>query len=155
MSLDKGDVEKTENVSSIDTQIDLATYHEVNAGRLVIDPECVTQCLKLDLDVDCVGHREARIEFGDAIASKLKLSRDGTKVLWPQPSDSPHDPQNWTERKKNLQLLIITLAAIVPDFDSGIGIDLHTLEFSAKTRRNCVNFQAGTTIRRFSRCYKQ
>ena len=38
--------------------------------------------------------REARVEFGDVVAAKLKLSSDGTKVLWPQPSDDPEDPQN-------------------------------------------------------------
>ncbi|KAF5392824.1 hypothetical protein D9757_000896 [Collybiopsis confluens] len=85
-------------------QINLATFHEHIAGRLVVDPN------------------EARIEFGDEVASRLKLSRDGTKVLWPQPRDSPYDPQNWSSRRKHLHLLIITLAAIVPDFDSGIGI---------------------------------
>ncbi|KIK58511.1 hypothetical protein GYMLUDRAFT_45153 [Collybiopsis luxurians FD-317 M1] len=85
-------------------EINLATFHEQKAGRLVVDP------------------KEARIEFGEAIASRLKLSKDGAKVLWPQPTDSPHDPQNWSTRKKNLHLLIITLAAIVPDFDSAIGI---------------------------------
>lgn len=65
--------------------------------------------------------REARIEFGEAAASRLKLSADGTKVLWPQPTDSPYDPQNWSDRRKNMHLFIITLAAIVPDFSSGIG----------------------------------
>lgn len=38
--------------------------------------------------------REAKIEFGEEIASKLKLTADGTKVLWPQPTDDPEDPQN-------------------------------------------------------------
>ena len=38
--------------------------------------------------------REAKIEFGEAVAKKLKLSKDGTKVLWPQPTDDPEDPQN-------------------------------------------------------------
>ncbi|KAK7451021.1 hypothetical protein VKT23_012697 [Stygiomarasmius scandens] len=90
--------------SSVDEEIDLQTFHEKRAGRLVVDPE------------------EAKIEFGEAFASKLKLSKDGTKVLWPQPTDSPNDPLNWSDRKKALHLLIITLAAIVPDFDSGIGI---------------------------------
>lgn len=66
-------------------------------------------------------YREARIELGDAVASRLKLSRDGTKVLWPQPTDSPKDPQNWSDREKAIHLIVITLAAIVPDFDSGIG----------------------------------
>ena len=37
---------------------------------------------------------EARVEFGEAVAKTLKLSPDGTKVLWPQPSDDPEDPQN-------------------------------------------------------------
>jgi MFS family permease len=84
--------------------INLATFHELRAGRLVVDP------------------KEARLEFGEEFASRLKLSKDGTKVLWPQPTDSPYDPQNWSSRRKNLHLFIITLAAIVPDFDSGIGI---------------------------------
>jgi hypothetical protein len=65
--------------------------------------------------------REAKIELGAAIAAQLKLSEDGTKVLWPQPTDSALDPQNWSMRRKNMQLFIITLAAIVPDFDAGIG----------------------------------
>jgi hypothetical protein len=38
--------------------------------------------------------REARIEFGEEVASRLKLSPDGKIVLWPQPSDDPEDPQN-------------------------------------------------------------
>ncbi len=38
--------------------------------------------------------REAKIEFGEGVAKRLKLSRDGTKVLWPQPRDDPEDPQN-------------------------------------------------------------
>ncbi|KAF8156654.1 MFS general substrate transporter [Crassisporium funariophilum] len=84
--------------------IDLYSFHEQRAGRLIIDPA------------------EAKIELGEAIAARLKLSKDGTKVLWPQPTDSALDPQNWSNRRKGLQLLIITLAAIVPDFDSGIGI---------------------------------
>lgn len=37
---------------------------------------------------------EARIEFGDTVASRLKLSPDGKIVLWPQPADDPEDPQN-------------------------------------------------------------
>ncbi|KAJ8516092.1 hypothetical protein ONZ45_g6562 [Pleurotus djamor] len=86
------------------SEIDLLSYHEVNAGRLIIDPE------------------EAKIELGESIAAKLKLTPDGSVVLWPQPTDDPEDPQNWSDRRKALQLLIVTLAAIVPDFDSGIGI---------------------------------
>ncbi|KAH9974780.1 MFS general substrate transporter [Lactifluus volemus] len=84
--------------------IDLSTYHENCIGRLVLDPS------------------EARIEFGNKIASRLKLSSDGKTILWPQPTDDPEDPQNWSERRKTVQLIIITLASVVPDFDSGIGI---------------------------------
>ncbi|KAH9950835.1 MFS general substrate transporter [Amylocystis lapponica] len=99
---------KSEDVSSGDSSsfatLDLHSYHERNAGRLVVDPE------------------EARLEFGDEVAKRLKLSADGSKVLWPQPNDDPEDPQTWSDARKNFQLFIITLAAIVPDFDSGIGI---------------------------------
>ncbi|KXN86661.1 hypothetical protein AN958_09839 [Leucoagaricus sp. SymC.cos] len=87
-----------------ESAINIYTYHEKHAGRLVLDPD------------------EAREEFGPEIASKLKLTKDGTKVLWPQPTDDPQDPQNWSNAQKHLQLFIITLAAVVPDFDSGIGI---------------------------------
>jgi len=83
---------------------ELHTYHEKAAGRLVIDPG------------------EACIEFGKEIASSLKLSEDGTKILWPQPYDDVRDPQNWNSRRKNVQLLIVTLAAITPNFYVAIGI---------------------------------
>ena len=65
--------------------------------------------------------REAKVVLGTAVAARLKLSEDGTKVLWPQPTDSARDPQNWSMQRKNLQLFIITLASISPDFNSGIG----------------------------------
>ncbi|KAI0658997.1 MFS general substrate transporter [Cubamyces menziesii] len=108
--------------SDTSTEFDFVSYHESNAGRLVVDPE------------------EAKIEFGEAVAKKLKLSKDGTKVLWPQPTDDPEDPQNWTDFRKNLQLLIITLAAIVPDFDSGIGIaDIFALATQYDTTTGHIN----------------
>ncbi|KAJ7764467.1 hypothetical protein B0H14DRAFT_2633587 [Mycena olivaceomarginata] len=44
--------------------------------------------------------RQAKVEFGEDVASRLKLSADRTKVLWPQPTDSPLDPQNWNPRRK-------------------------------------------------------
>ncbi|KAF8872729.1 MFS general substrate transporter [Infundibulicybe gibba] len=88
----------------ISPETDIYTFHERRVGRLVLDPE------------------EAVVEFGESFASKLKLTKDGTKILWPQPTDDPEDPQNWSDRRKGVQLLIIILAAVVPDFDSGIGI---------------------------------
>ncbi|KAM0746165.1 MFS general substrate transporter [Meredithblackwellia eburnea MCA 4105] len=91
-------------------------------GRLVIDPE------------------EAKIEYGEEVASKLKLNRKGTKVLWPQPSDDPNDPQNWSPKKKSVQLVIITMAAFVPDFCSGIGIaGLFGLAETFKTTTTEIN----------------
>ncbi|KAG1854769.1 major facilitator superfamily domain-containing protein [Suillus tomentosus] len=56
------------------------------------------------------------------MASRLKLSPDGLKVLWPQPADDPNDPQNWTDFRKTVHLIIITMSGVVPDFDGGIGI---------------------------------
>ncbi|KII84674.1 hypothetical protein PLICRDRAFT_357399 [Plicaturopsis crispa FD-325 SS-3] len=101
---EKQDNATVEATSTKDSDIDLYSYHEQRAGRLVVDPE------------------EAKIEFGSEVASRLKLTKDGTKVLWPQPTDDPEDPQNWSSRRKAVQLVVITLAAIVPDFVSGTGI---------------------------------
>ncbi|GJJ10540.1 hypothetical protein Clacol_004767 [Clathrus columnatus] len=89
--------------SEYSEDLDLSLLHEAHAGRLVVDPE------------------EARVEFG-TVAARLKLNKRGNKVLWPQPYDTPEDPQNWSIFKKNYLLLIITLAAITPDFNSGVGI---------------------------------
>lgn len=124
-----GSVEKAHSASlqedavkEVRNEIDLVSYHEHNAGRLVVDPE------------------EARIEFGEEVASKLKLTKDGTKVLWPQPTDDPEDPQNWSDFRKNLQLFIVTLAAIIPDFDSGIGIaDIFALSVQYDTTTGVIN----------------
>ncbi|KAL0575223.1 hypothetical protein V5O48_006739 [Marasmius crinis-equi] len=60
---------------------DLAVFHERDAGRLILDPE------------------EARIEFGEALTSRLKLTKDGKTILWPQPRDDPADPQNVSIRR--------------------------------------------------------
>ncbi|PPR06452.1 hypothetical protein CVT24_002613 [Panaeolus cyanescens] len=109
-STERVDAEKQERASNASnsqgsaSEVDLYTLHELHAGRLIIDPE------------------EAKVELGEAVAARLKLTKDGTKVLWPQPTDSALDPQNWSDRRKTILLIIVTLAAIVPDFDSGIGI---------------------------------
>jgi MFS family permease len=84
--------------------VDFVAYYEQATGRLVVDPE------------------QAKVEFGEVMASRLKLSSDGLKVLWPQPSNDPNDPQNWSDFRKTMHLIIITMSAVVPDFDSGIGI---------------------------------
>ncbi|KAH7906959.1 major facilitator superfamily domain-containing protein [Hygrophoropsis aurantiaca] len=103
-SIEKTTDELADDIDKSSLDVDLLSFHEVNAGRLIMDP------------------KEAAIELGPLIAAKLKLTADGTKVLWPQPADDPNDPQNWSDGRKAIQLLIGTLAAIVPDFDSGIGI---------------------------------
>ncbi|KAJ7127881.1 MFS general substrate transporter [Mycena epipterygia] len=86
------------------TEADLLSYHERNAGRLIVDP------------------KEAQNEFGKDVAARLKLSSDGTSILWPQPTSNPEDPQNWSDGRKALQLLIITLASTLPDFVGSIGV---------------------------------
>lgn len=85
------DVEVKET-SSVE-QFDLVAYYENNAGRLVIDPGCVFFYFEDTLHKLSVC-REARIEFGEEVAKRLKLTADGTTVLWPQPTDDPEDPQN-------------------------------------------------------------
>ncbi|BGP22109.1 mfs transporter [Rhodotorula toruloides] len=92
------------------------------AGRLVVDPA------------------EARVEYGEEVASRLKTNSKGTKILWPQPSDDPNDPQNWTPVKKNIQLLVLTMASFVPDFCSGLGIaSLFNLAATFKTTTEEIN----------------
>lgn len=94
-----------------------STNNVLAVSLLILSRWLTSRCRNVNTYV----RREAKVELGEAVAARLKLTKDGTKVLWPQPTDSPKDPQNWSSRRKNLQLLIITLAAIVPDFDSGIG----------------------------------
>ena len=120
MSIDKTLASHTHDTS----EIDIYSFHEQYAGRLIIDPGYVFLFLPLSKNrqIDHVNiSREAEKELGVVVAARLKLSKDGTKVLWPQPTDSALDPQNWSMRRKNLQLFIITFASIVPDFDAGIG----------------------------------
>lgn len=96
-------------------------HTEKRDGRWVLDPE------------------EARQEFGDEIASKLKLSHDGKYVLWPQPL-GVEDPQGWSEGRKRKMLAIAALAAIVPDFSSGVGIAaLFNLAAQFETTPNAIN----------------
>ncbi|KAK0237954.1 major facilitator superfamily domain-containing protein [Armillaria nabsnona] len=82
--------------------VDLATFHELHTGRLVIDPAYKLLLFNYSPHIQLFDtFREAKAEFGEIFASKLKLSRDGTK---------------------SIHLFIVMLASIVPDFDGGIGI---------------------------------
>ncbi|KAJ5287124.1 hypothetical protein N7478_002810 [Penicillium angulare] len=51
----------------------------------------------------------------------LKTTQDGGTILIPQPSDSPNDPLNWTQFRKNVILIIISCTAFLPDYGSATG----------------------------------
>ncbi|KAJ7763453.1 MFS general substrate transporter [Mycena metata] len=107
---------------SVLTEVDLLRYHELSAGRLIVDP------------------KEAQKEFGRDVAARLKLSADGQNVLWPQPTSDPEDPQLWSDGRKSLQLLIITLASSIPDFVGSIGVaSIFELAARYNTTPNHVN----------------
>ncbi|KAF5386337.1 hypothetical protein D9757_006704 [Collybiopsis confluens] len=97
---------------------DLATFHEREAGRLILDPA------------------QARVEFGEVFASRLKLTKDGSTILWPQPADDPADPQTWSSRKKDWHLMILSLATLIPNFDSAIGEHCVSVSFSRTVPHN-------------------
>ena len=93
MSLHSSDKYGIDKINQSGSPIDLYSFHEQHAGRLVVDPEYVHDGSSW-CSVILTLNREAKIEFGEVIASKLKLTSDGTKILWPQPTDDPEDPQN-------------------------------------------------------------
>jgi hypothetical protein len=95
------DEEKADTISAGEksgdsVEIVFLNYYERCAGRLVLDPKSVSFFLRSPCLVfaDRPSTREASTEFGEEVSSHLKLSPDGTTVLWPQPSDDPDDPQN-------------------------------------------------------------
>lgn len=94
--------EKFKNRPETIAELNLA--YEKGEGKVIVDPD------------------EARIEFGEALASQLKIDETGKMILWPQPDDSPDDPQNWTSQKKLRILIILTLASFIPDFCGTISI---------------------------------
>ena len=57
----------------------------------------------------------------DGAHSSLKHANDGTTILLPQPSDDKHDPLNWSWTKKHVILIIISMAAFLPDYGSATG----------------------------------
>ncbi|KAL9576587.1 MAG: hypothetical protein Q9212_006977 [Teloschistes hypoglaucus] len=52
--------------------------------------------------------------------TELKTSEDG-HILYPQPSDDPNDPLNWSWSKKHLILFIISATSFLPDYGSATG----------------------------------
>ena len=57
-----------------------------------------------------------------AAGQGLQTAQDGKTVLIPQPSSDPNDPLNWNPLRKYVTLLVITVAAFMPDFGSSMGI---------------------------------
>lgn len=70
-----------------------------------------------DLDAHILDVNELRVE-----GQGLQTAHDGKTVLIPQPSSDSHDPLNWSHLKKHVILLVITVAAFLPDFGSSMGI---------------------------------
>lgn len=76
------------------------------------------------------GHRRdpARIDgyyldtqYLSADENSLKTASDGHTVLIPQPTSDPNDPLNWSNRKKNTILFVITVLSFLPDYGSSLG----------------------------------
>lgn len=61
------------------------------------------------------------IDATDPEHANLKRARDGHTILLPQPSSDPNDPLNWSRMKKHLILIIISMAAFLPDYGSATG----------------------------------
>ncbi|PNY25390.1 Uncharacterized protein TCAP_04679 [Tolypocladium capitatum] len=60
-------------------------------------------------------------ESGLRDPNNTKLAKDGHTILIPQPSEDPEDPLNWHSLKKHLILLVISWAALLPDYGSATG----------------------------------
>ena len=69
-------------------------------------------------------HKESEgyfVHAADDPHQNLKLAVDGHTILIPQPSDSPHDPLNWSRTRKHVILFIISATAFLPDYGSATG----------------------------------
>ncbi|KAH0371359.1 MFS general substrate transporter, partial [Aureobasidium melanogenum] len=63
----------------------------------------------------------AEVNTHEAQAHPVKTTKDGHVVLIPQPSDSPQDTLNWSKVKKHVVLLVVSFAALLPDYGSATG----------------------------------
>jgi hypothetical protein len=73
---------------------------------------------------DAHGFKESEGYVADiegASRNNLKTARDGHTILIPQPSDSPLDTLNWSKARKHVILIIVSLAAFLPDYGSATG----------------------------------
>lgn len=75
------------------------------------------------LDLEESGEREGYVLNDTSLAHNrnLKTTSDGQTILIPQPSESQHDPLNWTHFRKHLILIIISCTAFLPDYGSATG----------------------------------
>ena len=78
------------------------------------------QEMGLETDVVLLDAAAAHLDRGDL--GHLKLWKDGHTVLVPQPTDDPHDPLNWSWRKKHMMLFMVALTAFLGDFGSAAGV---------------------------------
>ncbi|CAD0100111.1 unnamed protein product [Aureobasidium mustum] len=63
----------------------------------------------------------AEVNTHEAQTQPIKTTKDGHVVLIPQPSDSPQDTLNWSKVKKHVVLLVVSFAALLPDYGSATG----------------------------------
>ncbi|KAE8377566.1 major facilitator superfamily domain-containing protein [Aspergillus bertholletiae] len=74
------------------------------------------------LNLEDIGEREGYMLYTSPAQNQhLKTTDDGLTVLIPQPTNSPHDPLNWSPFRKHLILLIISATAFLPDYGSATG----------------------------------
>ncbi|KAK6004529.1 hypothetical protein QM012_008391 [Aureobasidium pullulans] len=63
----------------------------------------------------------AEVNTHEAQTQPIKTTKDGHVVLIPQPSDSRQDTLNWSKVKKHVVLLVVSFAALLPDYGSATG----------------------------------
>jgi hypothetical protein len=121
------------------SDVDLLSFHEKHSGRLVIDPRYAHERVVSFLSEFWLTRQQSedRIWWNFYVQTQVdrRWHHDSMASTNRRPSWSPerkmsltlimflcaHIAEQWSDRRKTIQLIIITLAAIVPDFDSGIG----------------------------------
>lgn len=73
-------------------------------------------------------------------AAGLKTTNDGRYVLIPQPSNSPHGPLNWGQRRKWQIIAIVAYIAFLADYTGGTAI-IAVLPQAAHIRLPCPQHQ--------------
>jgi hypothetical protein len=104
-------------------EVDFVTYYEQAAGRLVVDPEYVIVGRAWPTVTHPLLARQAKVEFGEVMASRLKLSPDGSKVLWPQPANDPNDPQNARHFSLSCPFTTLNYSFVVVRFSQEYALD--------------------------------